>query len=471
MKLNREIYRKDFLDGKKLKLSRYCYMLKRERIICMYHALSLGKAYLPIGEYEKLIGILKNNISMEAINDSDTEEILCNLYEKCMVIEYNEDEENILNYCRGALWEKIGIRLLYLILTERCNLNCSYCFVEKNFPSNANKQDMSVETAINAVSYFGEIRSNPSINSQIIFYGGEPLLNYKCMQACINKIGEMKQKGGLPKRQTVSLLTNGTLVSESIADYLYNHGVEVAVSIDGPESFHNNYRRYANGKGSFSDVLKGIEIFKKYYKENVGISLVINPGNIEVLPEMAEWAVREIGVKYIGLSLPTYPLNTSMNGKEVAKKIFESYKVLKKYNVVEERFSRVLEPFYKEMIYPSDCGAIGSQIVVAPNGDIGVCHAFLGDRKYFVKGIERIHKGKINVFSLPEWQEWSVRSPLLMKNCQKCIAQGICGGGCGYNALKNKGSIWDMDDKFCEYIKEMLELLLWYTYETMTESE
>jgi MoaA/NifB/PqqE/SkfB family radical SAM enzyme len=71
------------------------------------------------------------------------------------------------------------IRIVNWLLTRRCNLDCDYCAIVKDYDgmpypkmSHYKKHEMSTETIINALSNFK--KHNPGIFH--IFYGGEPLL-------------------------------------------------------------------------------------------------------------------------------------------------------------------------------------------------------------------------------------------------------------------------------------------------------
>jgi len=73
------------------------------------------------------------------------------------------------------------IRIVNWILTRKCNLDCEYCAIVKNYPDmpmgypqmeHYIKNEMSTEVVINALKAFK--KQNPNVFH--IFYGGEPLL-------------------------------------------------------------------------------------------------------------------------------------------------------------------------------------------------------------------------------------------------------------------------------------------------------
>lgn len=126
---------------------------------------------------------------------------------------------------------------------------------------------------------------------------------------------------------------------------------------------------------------------------------------------------------------------------------------------------RKVDSFVKSEIYAFDCGAAGGgQIVIAPDGQVGICHGYLGSRKHFATTVD---DETFDPRNDPVFIEWSRRSPLNMDACRECPALGICGGGCPLNADFEEGSIWGLDKRFCVHCKTTLEWLIWDLYKQM----
>lgn len=73
-----------------------------------------------------------------------------------------------------------------------------------------------------------------------------------------------------------SFTTNLTLMTDEIADYLASvPGMNIVLSIDGPEDIHNASRVYADEKASFKDVMNGLQrlsdALKRHPDNHVGI--------------------------------------------------------------------------------------------------------------------------------------------------------------------------------------------------------
>ena len=108
----------------------------------------------------------------------------------------------------------------------------------------------------------------------------------------------------------------------------------------------------------------------------------------------------------------------------------------------------------QSQIYFSDCAATsGGQIVVAPDGSVGICHGCLHDKKYFVADV---FNDDFDCTKDPTYIEWAQLSPVNRDDCLDCPALGICGGGCPINAmyLKPENDIHSIDTRFCVHAKK-----------------
>ncbi|MEM5882710.1 MAG: hypothetical protein QXQ77_00510 [Candidatus Aenigmatarchaeota archaeon] len=67
--------------------------------------------------------------------------------------------------------EDRSLDTLFLLLTEKCNFNCEYCYVIKNFPKNFSPAEMSYETLKKIIFFFlSNIGKNKFI--RVFFEGG-----------------------------------------------------------------------------------------------------------------------------------------------------------------------------------------------------------------------------------------------------------------------------------------------------------
>jgi uncharacterized protein len=154
-------------------------------------------------------------------------------------------------------------------VSQRCNLTCSYCYVNKGHFDYVDKPipRMSAETADEIVDRIHE--NFPGLATYgYHFYGGEPLMNFKAIERIVHS-AEAKAEATRTYAD-YHITTNGTLLTRDIADFMSRHRFTVYFSIDGDEANHDELRRYVNGKGSFKDVEENLE----YLRTRPGVHLI-----------------------------------------------------------------------------------------------------------------------------------------------------------------------------------------------------
>jgi uncharacterized protein len=460
-------------DAVPIRLSKFTHVFLKGSDIALYHSLSQEIVFLHSDLYP-LVEILKGGCTPEILYGrlpqyrvETLKPLLNELTKLGLVIDVDFNEAEQLQELQKAYLGGISIQIMYLLLTDNCNLACSYCFIEKALPEGYQHAVMSKSTAASALDLFSKsLQGNPSTNQEsgpiLIFYGGEPLLNLDTLSFVLSRVREMQSMNDLPQNLNLEMVTNGTLLTPEIVDLLLEYNVNVGVSIDGPANTHDTHRCYPSGKGSFKDALRGYNLLRSKCAP-VGISLTLGPHNVDQAPEIVEWLIDDFQINELGLNIlldtPGKPYSTAneIYSHKAAESVIACFEIVREKGVYEDRMMRKVKSFTSGSVYASDCGAIGNQIVVAPDGQVGVCHAYVGSRKFFSsKDIS-----KIDVFTDPIFLEWSKRSPLNMPQCNDCEALGICGGGCPYSAALQRGSIWAIDERFCVHAKETLHWLIW----------
>jgi uncharacterized protein len=219
-------------------------------------------------------------------------------------------------------------------LTERCNINCSYCYVfhkgEESYKNHSPKfrktlHHTLVEFINQGVKELGIIKVN------LTFHGGEPLLLGKKRLTEILEFFSLNIKA---PALGFSIQTNAILIDEQWIELLSKYHVVVGVSIDGHKEANDEYRVDHNGKGSYDDVVRGLHLLKQAefsgLLDHVGGLAVINPkyhGG-----EIYRHLVDELGFTNIDFSLPmdthdTYELDfTASDYGRFLAEVFEQWK-------------------------------------------------------------------------------------------------------------------------------------------------
>lgn len=356
-----------------------------------------------------------------------------------------------------------SIGILYLLLSDACNIQCNYCYFEGAIPPGYQFSRMPFDIAQRGLDLFAKIiptsLSKGLEEPQIILYGGEPFLNWPVMERVLEYVASRTSEGILPPSTSVTINTNGTLISPEIARELRRFSfVTVAVSIDGPREVHDRCRVKGRGKGTFEAADRGI----RYLQENdvqVGLCCTLADHNLDHAEEILLWLRENYGVASVGFNLllqaPNTPRLPHAYAERAAEKLISCFKLAREHGIYEDRIMRKVKSFVDGEIYYYDCGGCGQQLVVSPDGHVGVCQAYCGTRRNFVPLTEDLDPD-----SHPLWMEWRRRSPIGIEKCRDCIALGNCGGGCAFSAEIQGGSIWELDESFCHFSKEVVRFLV-----------
>lgn len=180
--------------------------------------------------------------------------------------------ETLLDKTLSDLLRK-GPDHLVLNITERCNLRCRYCSFSGAYQDNRTHSNrvMSKEVLCAALDwYFSfERRSIYSLG----FYGGEPLGDFQLLESAVEE-AKRRAPGALEFRLT----TNATLLSEQVCRFLIGNDFRLNLSIDGPQSVHDRYRVFPDGRGSFAitweNILRLHQMDPAYFSKRVSFNVV-----------------------------------------------------------------------------------------------------------------------------------------------------------------------------------------------------
>lgn len=438
-----------------MKKSKFAHIIPIKDMYVYYNSLFMNPVYLSCEEHGKLI---------DGINDKTdiSNELKETLIENKIFVENDNDDEKLLEFAKSKIMTPYP-SIVYFILSEKCNLACKYCFL-----GNAKKRtidlDMTKEIANKALEYYSyQIRQKPqwyNHRKEFIFYGGEPLMNFDVMKYVIEQSQKMQKEKLLPEDIKYSLITNGLLLDEEKISYLKKNNILTSISVDGSGPKENISRVDKQGKPIYDRLIGILKLVKKH-EWNVGLSITLTQETIEnqegIFELLHEYDIHDICFNIL-YSTEDYYISSGYYEK-VNDFIIEFYKKARNCGIYEERIMRKIDTFVKGKVYYSDCAATsGSQIVIAPDGRVGVCHGCLEKKEYFECSVNDREVLDENL----TFCEWSQITPLNNEECYECEALGICGGGCPINAKKNSdsGELHSIDQAFCIHSKKILKFML-----------
>lgn len=462
-----------------VKISRFAHSYRLGDAVALYHSLRMKPVYLTKSTFESLQAWLASSFC-EHIEDApdniknEVQELV--LYK--ILTQSQDEDDRVLNYVRSKL-PNPATNVCYIILSEQCNLACKYCFLGNNDLQKRNnflQEHMSIAVAEKAINFFIRQIKESGLDSDfnksiLIFYGGEPLVNFQTLEYIAQRINEMRATESCIRNLEMSIVTNGLLLNEERIIRLKELGVAIAVSVDGFTEEANSMRVDKNGHAVFKNILNALRKCKELGVD-VSLSVTLSEETIKNTTDVQK-LIDEYDVKAFGfnimMSSDTFVLPESYN-EAAAKFLIDEFIELRKLGIYEDRMMRKLKSFSNAQVYFSDCAATaGGQIVIAPNGQVGICHGCLHDKQFFVSNID---DDKFIACRDDNFIQWSQITPINHEECMDCPALGICGGGCPVNAMRLKpgNTIHSLDERFCAHSKKTLDFFIRDLYQIILKN-
>ncbi len=351
---------------------------------------------------------------------------------------------------------------VYLNPTERCNLNCDYCYI----PGEMRKRGkhMSQADLLQALailkSYFKRSMSGGS-PPQVVFHGSEPMLNREAVFAAIERYRDDFRFG---------VQTNGTLLDESAVKFLTSRGVGIGLSLDGHiAGISDGTRRNWAGEGSFTKVLAAMELLNGYSGYN--LICTVTSRNMRSLCRIVDFFHdHEVPVCMLN------PVRCTQQGArdikpsdaQMAKYYLEaldrSYELYQKTGrkLVIANFANVLvgivAPTARRLMCDiSPCGGGRCFFALSAKGDMFPCSEFIGLPNFkggniFTDDIEKVLSTE--AFSMVTGRKVEDIEP-----CRHCAIRHFCGAPCPAEANEMNGSM-SKTGAFCELYEEQVRYAL-----------
>lgn len=343
---------------------------------------------------------------------------------------------------------------LYVMLKPvgaSCNLRCKYCYyLEK---ANLYKYTPTRILSEEMLEQFTKQYIEAQTMNDVLFtwHGGEAMMR---PLSFFKKAVELQKKYGQGKRIANTIQTNGTLLTDEWCEFFKENNWLVGVSIDGPQEFHDEYRRTAGNAPSWIKVMNGIKLLKKHNVEWNAMA-VVNDFNADYPLDFYHF-FKSNGCKYIQFAPIVERIVKSSDSSHLATFKDGEEATLTDFSVTPEQWGNFLCSIFDEWVrqdvgdtfveifdctlanwvgetpgicvYAKECGHAG---VMEFNGDVYSCDHFvfpeykLGNIKE--KTItEMLYGDKQIRFS-------RLKSQALPQQCNECEWEFACHGECPKN--------------------------------------
>ncbi len=351
------------------------------------------------------------------------------------------------------------INSIDILISEDCNLACKYCFV-KNGQYQGKSDLMGSDVGKKSIDFLIQ-KSGKQKDLFVCFFGGEPLINFKIIKEIVSYALE---KGSVNNKFFhFSMTTNGTLLSDDIVKFISEYQIKVTISIDGDMDSHNKNRPISKGGDSYSQIISNL---KKLNQHNVNYAArtTVSSFTKGKIADNFEHLV-SLGFKRIYMENALAPKGkifiTNYNDiVEIEKQYLQITNTLIEKITLEQNFNIATIPLPLGKIVNKNtishsCNAGRGYVAVDVNGDIYLCHRLVGKDKFL---LGNVIEGTYNL-KLPKAisNEMNVDS---RKQCRKCWARYICGGGCYAINYEFYDDISNVPQIFCMHKKNTIKSAL-----------
>lgn len=353
--------------------------------------------------------------------------------------------------------------LVELLLTEKCNLGCGYCLAG----TNPKMPTMTDEIAFKTIDLAFEMKEARSLTFE--FSGGEPFMKFELMKKLTKYIHNHPDRNY--RNVYVITQTNATLLNPDRVRWLKENNVGVGVSIDGNPKAHNQSRPFLNGSGSFTNVMEGIKLLRKF-DVPFSVIVVLNRFNVDSVENLVDFLIKNNiqsvkinPISYIGTARRTWD-EFGLTSEEVVNwfKKFLNIILNKRHPIYEDNIATMMKYLISKQrgtrCMRSHCGAGETFQTINANGDIFPCgratqtpDMAMGNVLINIKSLSTPSKSNSIIKQIKN------RRPDDLDGCMDCHYKQMCQAGCSVQAYEKYGTVRHRTPE-CDFYKTLYPFLM-----------
>lgn len=475
----------------KLVVSKHLHVVQRAEDFAVYHKL-FGNLCLMDRDALETLRAFDSGQESDARPAHAAGTFVKELQERFFLVPHGFDERSVIDEDRQFRTRHLEsgylLKGVQLVLTNDCNLGCSYCFQETihhkatskfhgiTIAANPKRVDapaqtgapppglpaagqdvkkMPIPTAVEAVgNALDVVRKAGNKGLSVEFFGGEPLLNWPAIEAVLNRFGNETEDG---IRLHYSITTNATRVTDAIARRLREHEVTVTVSFDSPKNVNRVSKR---GDSVDHVILKGLDTLSRN-DSIITFNTVVSVDNVDQvdidgLLEIAQkHKIRMIGLI---LDLDVKPYEDQVRMRRVVDTVVEICQRAEALGVqVTGYWHQIFEQIIGAQLINlqkgyKTCAAEGCKLSFEPNGAITNCKT--GEKPIG-------HTSAVaEVFKTPWYKSYAMKAYDTTPFCRGCPVEGFCSGLCMGTLLKTYSDPNALVPGACDVYRNLTEKLI-----------
>lgn len=400
----------------------------------------------------KDVFILENDEGLRLYQaSSEKDKIIESLRDEGFLIDDFVDEKTVLNYRNGITKHKKEFMNLTIIPTYKCNLNCFYCYQDRQQASY-----MSSELQEDMIQFVRHQLKDVK-KMHVTWFGGEPLMAWDLITNMSKQFIEMCDAAAC--EYSANIVTNGFLFDQEKMDALGALKISrVQITLDGPPAENAKRKRIPGDPlESFEKILGIIEALLNR-KVDLNVRINIDKNNKESLDELMTLIEHRParGANWYPARISPYTTVC----KSVENSCFDV-----------EDFSRVEHEFYAQSFKKGLRSEFGGLLpknksmfcaanhvnsyIVDPVGDLYKCWNEVGDVTKRMACLDKDGKTVADSSMKMQQMKWISCNPLEFDACNKCKLLPVCMGGCPHGYIDSGKS-----EPECQTLKTNIETIV-----------
>ena len=332
---------------------------------------------------------------------------------------------------------------LHLLMNERCNFHCKYCYSA----SGRSKAELDIDTIAIALKYFLSSERKAVKDRTVMFMGGgEPVLSWPLIEDAALLAEKISMENDINLQ--LALTTNGSIMTDEMLYFLKIHNFRVQISFEVLPDIQKAQR------GIYDKVAENINRICDYGISNY-IRSTITELNVERIPEMVRYCQQQ------------FPKVNKLNCQQIVAPDYFSSK-----DIVEDFFDKYFHSFNEGSKIAKETGleltSSSSHLIkysrrekfcynllcLTPYGTFTTCPDVSSPNEdgYEDAIIARIENANI-VFDEEAFLRKSGGSIYTYEPCKTCWAKWNCGSGCPDNRRVYNDEIFY---SICNFYRRML---------------
>lgn len=330
-----------------------------------------------------------------------------------------------------------------LLINYTCNFKCTYCYSAAGRSSK--EVDFSdIKAIMDYLFCSGKKQNAPYIIN--FSGGGEPLISFPLIKQTVEYIELVS--AGKDYKYELGLVTNGSLITPEIVEYLKRKEINMAVSFEILQEFQDMERGSYNKVAANIDMMLDMEFL-------FGIRTTFTPESVRYMTQMVE----ELSQRFPRIKKVVFDTVLSpeiFQTPEMLRAYYDDF--IREYFVAKERGEEMginVESIAVETLTIMRDRTCEGKIVLTPNGAISSCARVSSPKEQlydeYVYG--KVEDGKVFFDENKFRQILSENNIYGQEFCHDCFAKWNCGGGC---RLFHQSFSSDFLEPKCEFTKQGL---------------